>query len=557
MVLTGTGQGVPSGRLGDGLSRPGPVGLAGPGPAVGPVAGARGRRDARHPGGPDTRPDGRRVRPPRRAPVLRRDRPWAVGQGGRVHDLARSDGRRPAQRQPLIAIGIALGCVAALIVLRLRRRRHGRRDRSRADAGPTSSGPTRRPTAVLTGTRRPPAETRGVRGHPTAEDGVPMTQVAEPGTAPPIPAPGSGQHWIGGRSVAGTSGREAPSSTPRPAELTKQVDFASVEEIAAAVAAAKAAFPGLARDVAVEAHRDHVPDPEPGRGQPPRDRRAPDRRARQGASDALGEIARGIEKFEFACGIPSLLKGGFSEQVSGSVDVDQIRQPLGVVAGITPFNFPAMVPMWMFARRSRPATRSSSSRRRRIRRRELPRRATGRGGRAGRRLQRRPRGQGGRRRILDHPTSRPSRSSARRRSPATSTRPGPRPESGSRPWRREEPHDRPARRGHRDGLRCGGLGRVRLGRRTVHGHRHDRGRRGRGRSAGRGDEARLPKIKVGPGANPRPRWARSSRRCIATRSRRTSTVAPPRARRSSPTAVTIRCRTTRTGSSWASRSSTT
>src|SRR5262249_39957806 len=66
-------------------------------------------------------------------------------------------------------------------------------------------------------------------------------------------------------------------------------------------------------------------------------------------SDALGEIARGLENLEFACGIPSLLKGGFSEQASTGVDVYQIRQPLGVVAGITPFNFPAMVPMWMFA----------------------------------------------------------------------------------------------------------------------------------------------------------------------------------------------------------------
>ena len=66
-------------------------------------------------------------------------------------------------------------------------------------------------------------------------------------------------------------------------------------------------------------------------------------------SDALGEIARGIENLEFATGIPQLIKGGFSEQVSTGVDVYQIRQPLGVVAGITPFNFPAMVPMWMFA----------------------------------------------------------------------------------------------------------------------------------------------------------------------------------------------------------------
>ncbi len=66
-------------------------------------------------------------------------------------------------------------------------------------------------------------------------------------------------------------------------------------------------------------------------------------------SDALGEVARGLENVEFACGIPHLMKGGFSEQASGGVDVYSIRQPLGVVAGITPFNFPAMVPMWMFA----------------------------------------------------------------------------------------------------------------------------------------------------------------------------------------------------------------
>ena len=66
-------------------------------------------------------------------------------------------------------------------------------------------------------------------------------------------------------------------------------------------------------------------------------------------ADALGEVARGLENIEFACGIPHLLKGGYSEQASTGVDVYSIRQPLGVVAGITPFNFPAMVPMWMFA----------------------------------------------------------------------------------------------------------------------------------------------------------------------------------------------------------------
>ena len=66
-------------------------------------------------------------------------------------------------------------------------------------------------------------------------------------------------------------------------------------------------------------------------------------------SDAMGEVARGLENIEFATGIPHLLKGGFTEQASTGVDVFSIRQPLGVVAGITPFNFPAMVPMWMFA----------------------------------------------------------------------------------------------------------------------------------------------------------------------------------------------------------------
>ncbi len=66
-------------------------------------------------------------------------------------------------------------------------------------------------------------------------------------------------------------------------------------------------------------------------------------------ADALGEVSRGLENVEFACGIPNLLKGGYTEQASRGVDVYQIRQPLGVVAGITPFNFPAMVPLWMIS----------------------------------------------------------------------------------------------------------------------------------------------------------------------------------------------------------------
>jgi len=177
-----------------------------------------------------------------------------------------------------------------------------------------------------------------------------MTQVAEPGmNTADTPTPGRVSHWIAGRVVGGTSGREGPVYDPATGRITKHVDFASVAEVSAAVAAAKAALPGwratsLSKrtDIMfkirnlVEANRKEL---------------AAHLTAEHGKvpSDALGEIARGIENLEFACGIPSLLKGGFSEQVSGGVDVYQIRQPLGVVAGITPFNFPAMVPMWMFA----------------------------------------------------------------------------------------------------------------------------------------------------------------------------------------------------------------
>jgi malonate-semialdehyde dehydrogenase (acetylating)/methylmalonate-semialdehyde dehydrogenase len=175
-----------------------------------------------------------------------------------------------------------------------------------------------------------------------------MTQVAEPGAHAPANLERV-HHWIGGQRVAGTSGRSGPVYNPALGLQARTVDFASVEEVDAAVRAAQAAFPAwratsLSRrtDVLfrirnlVEANRTELAallTSEHGKV----------------PSDASGEIARGLENLEFACGIPNLLKGGFSEQASTGVDVYQIRQPLGVVAGITPFNFPAMVPMWMFA----------------------------------------------------------------------------------------------------------------------------------------------------------------------------------------------------------------
>jgi malonate-semialdehyde dehydrogenase (acetylating) / methylmalonate-semialdehyde dehydrogenase len=175
-----------------------------------------------------------------------------------------------------------------------------------------------------------------------------MTQLAEPAGSTSTALPTIG-HWIGGTHVAGTSGRRGPVFNPATGAQEKWVDFASTEELDAAVAAAKAAFPGwratsLSKRTEIMFRIRNLVDSH-------RTELAALLTAEHGKvpSDALGELARGIENLEFATGIPQLLKGGFSEQVSSGVDVYQIRQPLGVVAGITPFNFPAMVPMWMFA----------------------------------------------------------------------------------------------------------------------------------------------------------------------------------------------------------------
>ncbi len=157
------------------------------------------------------------------------------------------------------------------------------------------------------------------------------------------------EHWIGGHVAPGTSGRSGPVFDPARGEQVAEVALASVDEVDAAVAAAKAALAewrstGLSRRAEVMFRLRDLIDAN-------RKELASLVSAEHGKvlSDALGEVARGLENVEFACGIPALLKGGYSEQAATGVDVYQIRQPLGVVAGITPFNFPAMVPMWMFA----------------------------------------------------------------------------------------------------------------------------------------------------------------------------------------------------------------
>ncbi len=156
-------------------------------------------------------------------------------------------------------------------------------------------------------------------------------------------------HWINGASVDTGSGRIGTVWNPATGEQHALVNFATASEVDAAVAAAKAAFPAwratsLSRraEVMFKLHALIVEN---------RDKIAQIISTENGKtlSDAAGEISRGLENVEFACGVPHMMKGGYSEQASNGVDVYQIRQPLGVVAGITPFNFPAMVPLWMLA----------------------------------------------------------------------------------------------------------------------------------------------------------------------------------------------------------------
>lgn len=155
-------------------------------------------------------------------------------------------------------------------------------------------------------------------------------------------------HWAGGQEVDGKSGRFSDVTNPATGEVTASLPLASQEEAAEVIAAAKAAFPAW-RDTSL-AKRTRILFAF---------RQLLDERAGELAaiitaehgkvlSDAAGEVARGQEVVEFACGAPHLLKGSATENASTGVDVASIRQPLGVVGIISPFNFPAMVPMWFF-----------------------------------------------------------------------------------------------------------------------------------------------------------------------------------------------------------------
>ena len=154
--------------------------------------------------------------------------------------------------------------------------------------------------------------------------------------------------WINGKAVQSKSGRFGDVFDPALGEATKQVGFANQDEINATVAAAKAAFPDW-RDLST-ARRQAIMFRFRELLEAKKPELAAIITAEHGKvlSDALGEITRGQEVVEFACGLPHLLKGEFSENASTNVDVYSIKQPIGVAGIISPFNFPAMVPMWFF-----------------------------------------------------------------------------------------------------------------------------------------------------------------------------------------------------------------
>ena len=155
-------------------------------------------------------------------------------------------------------------------------------------------------------------------------------------------------HYVAGARFAGTATRSQTVTNPATGAVTGQVPLANAADVNAAVAAAQAAFPAWADTPPIRRARVMFKFLELVNQH--KDELAHAITAEHGKvfTDAQGEVARGIDIIEFACGIPQLLKGDFTDQVSTGMDNWTIRQPLGVVAGITPFNFPVMVPMWMF-----------------------------------------------------------------------------------------------------------------------------------------------------------------------------------------------------------------
>ena len=319
-------------------------------------------------------------------------------------------------------------------------------------------------------------------------------------------------HYIGGKVVLGESGRTGPVFDPATGAQTHEVDLASADEVDRAVQAAAEAFPAwratsLAKRAEimfrlrelVDLHRADI---------------AKILTAQHGKvlSDAMGEVARGLENIEFACGVPNLLKGGFSEQVSTGrrrlLDPAAARRGRG--------DHPVQLP----GDGAHVDVRERDRVREHVRaeavgegpgRVALHRRAAEGSGPSRRRLQRRAGRQGGGRRDPGAPDDRGGELRRFHADRAVHLRDGDaQREARAGARRREEPHDRPAGRGHRHGGRRRRLRRVRLGRRAVHGHLGDRRGRRRRRSARRRDPGAAPEGEGRPRATIRsPRWARS------------------------------------------------
>ncbi|MDT7579389.1 MAG: malonate-semialdehyde dehydrogenase (acetylating) / methylmalonate-semialdehyde dehydrogenase [Pseudonocardiales bacterium] len=155
-------------------------------------------------------------------------------------------------------------------------------------------------------------------------------------------------HWIGGKPATGSSDRTSPVWNPATGAQQAEVALASTEDVDTAVQAAKAAFERWGQSSLSQRTKVLFKFRELVNANIQKLAEAISDEHGKVVSDARGEVQRGLEVIEFACGIPTLLKGDFSDQVSTGVDVYSFRQPLGVCVGITPFNFPAMVPMWMY-----------------------------------------------------------------------------------------------------------------------------------------------------------------------------------------------------------------
>lgn len=155
-------------------------------------------------------------------------------------------------------------------------------------------------------------------------------------------------HYIGGAHISGNGTRKQPIYNPATGAVSRQVRLGTAQDVEAAVAAAQSAFPRWADTPPIRRARVLFKFLELLNRN--KDELAALITAEHGKvfTDAQGEVARGIDIVEFSCGIPQLLKGDFTDQVSTGIDNWTLRQPLGVVAGVTPFNFPVMVPMWMF-----------------------------------------------------------------------------------------------------------------------------------------------------------------------------------------------------------------